>query len=252
MKRIAPEMKRIREEFKNDPVRRNQELQALMSQEKINPLSGCLPMLPQFVVLWIFYAFIRGVYHSTGGKHPIIAPLYLPKNSALYKALIASKGHLRSFGMDLSLNVPKPNFHSTEWIPYWILVVIGVAFSYIQFQRSVSRMPQNPQVDQRTQQTLNKIMPFLMAFIYFIVPSAVGVYYATSAVVRLGQYEYVFWRNPVLAKYAAQNKLERQTLRAKHVKPDRSTNRPENGKVEKKRDVASNSRKKRNQGKRGK
>jgi|GEM_PF-4962154 YidC/Oxa1 family membrane protein insertase len=249
MKRIHPEMKRIREEFKNDPVRRNQELQMLMSQEKINPVSGCLPMLPQFAVLWIFYAFIRGVYHVSGGKHPKIAPLYIPKNSALYHALIASGGHLKAFGMDLALKVPKPEFHSAGWIPYWIMLLIGVVFSYMQFQRSVSRMPPNPQIDPRTQQRMNLLMLVVMSFIYFIVPAAVGIYYATSAIVRLGQYEYVFWRNPTLAEYAARNRLERENALGKVVRQSKPSVQKANGKVDK---PVRPTPKKRSQGKRGK
>jgi YidC/Oxa1 family membrane protein insertase len=194
MKRIQPEMKRIKEEYKNDLRRRNEELQALYSREQLNPVSGCLPMLPQFAVLWVFYVFIRGVYHTTGGKHPKIDPLYISKTSLLYKNLIVAGGHLKAFGMDLSQKVPMPNFSSGSWIPYWILVAVGVGFSYIQLSRMYSRMPANPQMSQASQQAMARIMPLLFAFTYFIFPVAVGVYYAVSAIVRLGQYEYVFWR----------------------------------------------------------
>ncbi len=50
MQRIQPEMKRIQEKFKDDRERLNKEMMELYKRHKVNPLSGCLPMLLQLPV----------------------------------------------------------------------------------------------------------------------------------------------------------------------------------------------------------
>jgi YidC/Oxa1 family membrane protein insertase len=54
-KKWQPEMTRLREKFKDDPKKQQQELMAFMAQHKINPIKGCLPILPQIPVFFAFY-----------------------------------------------------------------------------------------------------------------------------------------------------------------------------------------------------
>lgn len=58
MTKIQPEMKLLREKYKNDPQKMNQETLALMKQAKANPLGGCLPMLLQIPVFFALYQVI--------------------------------------------------------------------------------------------------------------------------------------------------------------------------------------------------
>ncbi len=55
MQKLQPEMTSIREKFKDDPQRQQKELMAFMSQNKVNPFKGCLPILPQIPVFIAFY-----------------------------------------------------------------------------------------------------------------------------------------------------------------------------------------------------
>ncbi len=55
MKKIQPQLMAIREKYKKDPNRMNQEMMKLYKDHKVNPLGGCLPMLlqlPFFVALY--------------------------------------------------------------------------------------------------------------------------------------------------------------------------------------------------------
>jgi len=55
MKKLQPQMTELREKFKKDPSRMNQEIMKLYKDHKVNPLGGCLPMLlqlPFFVALY--------------------------------------------------------------------------------------------------------------------------------------------------------------------------------------------------------
>lgn len=55
MAKIQPEMKSLRERYKNDPTKLNQEMLRLMKEAKANPLGGCLPMLLQIPIFFALY-----------------------------------------------------------------------------------------------------------------------------------------------------------------------------------------------------
>ncbi len=55
MQKLQPKMKRIREIYKNDRQRMNQEMMALYREHKVNPMGGCLPMLLQIPVFFALY-----------------------------------------------------------------------------------------------------------------------------------------------------------------------------------------------------
>ena len=56
MQRIAPEMKKLQERYKDDKQRQQQELMALYKEHQVNPFGSCLPLLAQMpVFLSLFY-----------------------------------------------------------------------------------------------------------------------------------------------------------------------------------------------------
>ncbi len=57
MRKVAPQMEEIRKRFAADRARQQQETMKLYQQEKVNPLAGCLPIIPQ---MFVFYA----LYHT--------------------------------------------------------------------------------------------------------------------------------------------------------------------------------------------
>ncbi len=58
MQKIQPQLKAIKEKYKDDPVKVNQETMALMKKEGANPLGGCLPMLLQLPVFFALYSVL--------------------------------------------------------------------------------------------------------------------------------------------------------------------------------------------------
>ena len=55
MKKLQPEMLKLRERFGDDKTRLNQEMMALYKRAKANPASGCLPMVIQIPVFFALY-----------------------------------------------------------------------------------------------------------------------------------------------------------------------------------------------------
>jgi YidC/Oxa1 family membrane protein insertase len=59
MKKLNPQMQAIRDRWKDDKQRQQQELIKFMAQHKINPMKGCLPILPQIPVFFAFYQVLQ-------------------------------------------------------------------------------------------------------------------------------------------------------------------------------------------------
>jgi YidC/Oxa1 family membrane protein insertase len=58
MQKLQPQIKAIKEKYKDDPQRVNQETMALMKKEKANPIGGCLPLLLQLPIFLALYSVL--------------------------------------------------------------------------------------------------------------------------------------------------------------------------------------------------
>jgi YidC/Oxa1 family membrane protein insertase len=70
MKVLQPEMKKLQERFGDDKPRLQKEMMELYKKEKVNPMSGCLPILVQIPV---FFALYKVLYVTIEMRH---APFY--------------------------------------------------------------------------------------------------------------------------------------------------------------------------------
>ncbi len=66
MKLLQPEMTRLKELHKEDKMKLQQEMMALYKREKVNPMSGCLPILP---MVFIFFALYKVLFVTLDGRH---------------------------------------------------------------------------------------------------------------------------------------------------------------------------------------
>ena len=62
MKKLQPIMAELREKYKDDKKRMNEEIMGLYKTYKINPLGGCLPMVAQIPVFFAFYQMLYGAF----------------------------------------------------------------------------------------------------------------------------------------------------------------------------------------------
>lgn len=62
MQKVQPEMARLKETYKNDKARLQQEMMLLYKRRKINPMSGCLPMLIQIPVFFALYNVLQSTF----------------------------------------------------------------------------------------------------------------------------------------------------------------------------------------------
>src|ERR1700731_977796 len=61
MARLQPEMKKLQDQYKNDRVKMNEEMQALFKEHKVNPLGGCLPTILPLPIFFIIFRMLRGM-----------------------------------------------------------------------------------------------------------------------------------------------------------------------------------------------
>jgi YidC/Oxa1 family membrane protein insertase len=60
MQKLQPKIAEINKLYKDNPQKKSEEIMKLYKEEKINPASGCLPMLPQFAVIIALYSALQG------------------------------------------------------------------------------------------------------------------------------------------------------------------------------------------------
>lgn len=66
MKKLQPELELLKKKYPDDPAKRNQMMMEFYKKQKVNPASGCLPMLIQ---LPIFFSLYKVLYISIEMRH---------------------------------------------------------------------------------------------------------------------------------------------------------------------------------------
>jgi YidC/Oxa1 family membrane protein insertase len=212
MQKLQPEMKKIQEMHKGDRQAQNEAMMAFYKEHKINPLSGCLPMLLQFPVLIVMFRVLRGLTktHSetlkagakcvgqvVKNKCVTGTPSYLGHDSALYQALERSAGKMKSFGVDFGA-IPSKAGRGAPVL--YVLIVLVVVSSYYQLRQMQSRTAANNANNQMNQQmqTVNRIMPLFSGLISLQLPGGVTLYFLISNLFRVAQQSLMYRFDPHL------------------------------------------------------
>jgi YidC/Oxa1 family membrane protein insertase len=160
MKKLQPEMERIRERFKDDKVQQQQALMKLYQEEKVNPLAGCLPMLIQIPVFF-----------------------------SLYKVLVVTidMRHAPFFGWIKDLSAPDPTtifnlFGLIPWDPGAVpgigqFLMLGV-FPIIMGVTMWVQTSLNPPPADPVQQKIFSYMPIMFTFMLSGLPAGLVIYWA--------------------------------------------------------------------------
>ena len=67
MQRLAPEMRKLQNEYRNDRTKLNEEMMKLYQEHKVNPMASCLPLLAQAPVFYIMFRILRGLVYEPRG-----------------------------------------------------------------------------------------------------------------------------------------------------------------------------------------
>ncbi len=162
MKKLQPLMQEIRERYKDDKKRMNEEVFALYRTYKVNPMSGCLPILLQIPV---FFALWRMLYGAIELRH---AAFWGWIND------LSEPDRLMP-----SLHVP---FVEPSGIPI-LTLVMGVTMF---IQQKMSPPPGDP-----TQARMMMALPIVFTFIFINLPSGLVLYWLVNNILSIAQQSYI-------------------------------------------------------------
>jgi len=193
MQKLQPEMKRIQEAHKGDRQAANEAMMAFYKEHKINPLSGCLPMLAQLPVLFVMFQVVNGLVKHEGS---VGTPKYLSHDSALYEALRDSGGKMKSFGVDFAAH---PGNAGRGSVVLYMLIGLVVLTSFYQVRQMTSRNTSQiaPQM-----QMMNRITPLFSGIVSLSLPGAVTLYFLVSNLFRITQQGLMYRFDPNLRAHA--------------------------------------------------
>ena len=188
MQKIQPEMKKLQVKYKGPENRQalNEEMMKLYKEHGVNPVGGCLPMLLQTPFLIILYNVIKGLSNEVLVSGKLVAqPRYIPSHGKMHDAIVLAGGHIKSFGMDLSLKPFSAHGSTGAAIPFFVFVAIAVGLQYFQMAQMTNRNKKTGVSVPSQQQTLQKVMPILFAYFYMVIPAAVVLYMIISTIIRI-------------------------------------------------------------------
>jgi YidC/Oxa1 family membrane protein insertase len=173
MKLLAPEMQRIKERYGDDRMRQQQAMMELYKKEKVNPASGCLPILVQIPVFF-----------------------------ALYKVLFVTieMRHAPFFGWIKDLSAPDPTsifnlFGLIPWEPPHLLM-IGI-WPIIMGITMWVQMKLNPAPPDPVQQKIFAWMPVFFTFLLASFPAGLVIYWAWNNFLSVIQQSVIMARQGV-------------------------------------------------------
>jgi YidC/Oxa1 family membrane protein insertase len=161
------EMERLKELYADDKARLNQEVMSLYKREKVNPVSGCLPLLVQIPV---FFSIYKVLYVTIEMRH---APFF---------------GWIK----DLSAPDPTTIFNLFGLLPFtppsflmlgvWPLFMAMTMF----LQQKMSPQPTDP-----VQAQVMKFMPLMFLFMFSGFPAGLLIYWSWNNILSIVQQFYI-------------------------------------------------------------
>jgi YidC/Oxa1 family membrane protein insertase len=159
MQALQPEMKKIREKYKDDPKKQQEETMKLYQTHQVNPLAGCLPLVIQMP---IFIALYNSIYTN-----------------------VAIREHT-FVGLKLGLS-PSESGH---WY-YYIVPIIAAITTFIQSKMMSAQQPQ-----MGAMKGLMLIFPVLIFVMALNFPVALPLYWIFSNIYTIVQNYFMYARSP--------------------------------------------------------
>lgn len=226
MQRLAPEMRRLQQEFRSDRQRLNEEMMALYQEHKVNPMASCLPLVAQTPVFIIMFRIMLGLTYLPEGGNAAVAtavlraggapdpevvgfiPRYISTDSAMFESL-ARQTEMVSFGLDLSISPAQALASNFVQGVLYAFIVVVLAGLYLFQQRMVAARATISPTMSATQQKLMQYLPVFFAVFQIFFLLGLVIYYIVQAILRILQQGYITKRF-----YGHEESLGRQAQRA--------------------------------------
>lgn len=172
MKAVQPKVKRIQELYKDDRMKIQQEMMALYKKEGVNPVGGCLPMIPQ---IFIFFALYKSLFINVDMRH---APFF---------------GWIRDLSAKDPLSILN-GFGLLPWdaVPFALLSFFAIGPLALMYGASMAAIQTlSPVAGDPMQRKIFQLMPLI--FMFILAPFAAGllVYWVWNNVLTFVQQYYI-------------------------------------------------------------
>jgi YidC/Oxa1 family membrane protein insertase len=198
MQRVQPEIKKIQAKYKDDRQKQNEEIMRFYQENKINPLSGCFPLLMQMPVFIALFQVLRHTpkHIPTTGR---FADLFHDIcGNAASAAACKNPAGLHFLSMDLSVAPAKASEVADGFIqtlPYFIMVALVIATGWYQAHQTMQRQKKSatgaPSPMNTQMQVIGRVMPVAFGLISLNFAAGLIVYFVTSNLWRIGQQQLV-------------------------------------------------------------
>jgi YidC/Oxa1 family membrane protein insertase len=225
MQKLAPEMRKLQAQYRNDRTKLNEEMMKLYQEHKVNPLSSCLPLLAQMPVFIIMFRILYGLTYSPSGGTGALAqgiyaadgrlgqevgflPRYIPHDTELFQSLVG-KTEMVSLGLDLAKSPFEAlgDSFGTGLIYVGLVAVLAVLY-FVQQRMVAARAAVSPTMSP-AQQKLMQYLPVAFAVFQVFFVLGLVIYYISQAILRIGLQLYI-----TRAFYGHDEALGRQAQRA--------------------------------------
>jgi YidC/Oxa1 family membrane protein insertase len=168
MAALNPKIQEIRTRLKDKPERMNQEMALLYKKEKVNPLSGCLPLLLQIPIFFALYTLLNTQFELRGA-------MFIP-------------GWIPDLSVPESVYELPQAFLGISDIRLLPLIMLGT-------QLLSSKIMQPPSADASGAQMklLNYAMPVVFLFMLYNMPAGLTLYWTVQNVLSIVQQVYINW-----------------------------------------------------------
>lgn len=204
MQKIQPLMKEVQAKYKNDKERLNKELMALYKEHKVNPMSGCLPLLIQMPILILLFQVLRNF------------------NEKIYSVYNGDPGFL--WLKDLSLpdqliQLPGSGIFGIQYIGIMPFLIGGSMYIQQKMTSTDGTTGKDGGSAQQTQKMFTLMMPLMIGFFSFSLPSGLTLYWLTSTLLGIGQQYLINKKMPAI------DEMPKEVVPGKKEKP--SNKKPE-------------------------
>lgn len=183
MQALQPDLQAIQKKYANDKEKQAQEQMALYKKHGISPMSGCLPLLLTFPIMFGLYQAIMASLAST--------PLQLLELSQrLYKLLPQLAQLIPLNNKWLGINLGQPPGGTQPWYAY-LLILLVVATGYWQQKVMTPPTASSGQGDNQMagmSQSMMYTMPIMFGFFALSFSSGLSIYFVISNIIGVLQY----------------------------------------------------------------
>jgi YidC/Oxa1 family membrane protein insertase len=214
MNAIKPKLELLKKKHAKNPQKLQQETMKLYKEAGVSPL-GCLssPMLLSTVIQLPIYV---GLYRAIIQAQAATPQDFLGLSQNLYSWGLATQG-LPVSGQFLWLNLVNPD-------PYFVLPILVGVTQYVS-QKMITQ-PASDAQQQSMNSMMQIMMPLMMAFITFTLPSGLGLYFFLSGLITMVIQYFIYGWGGLFAKAAAPDAGAKQDGKSDKGKTDAKTKGP--------------------------